>query len=616
MKAFLAGGAVQRQGDDGPLSLHEESGFHARTSSWLDQGFATRVWRDATVPLIISTMAESDTEAPSNFIRTIVREDVASGKHGGRVVTRFPPEPNGYLQIGHVKAMSINFGLASDFRGVCHLRFDDTNPEKEETEYVEAIQRDAAWLGFDWGENLFFASDYFDRLHGWAIDLIRAEKAYVDSLSADEISAYRGTLTEPGRNSPYRSRTVEENLDLFARMERGEFEEGACVLRARIDMASPNMNLRDPALYRILKVAHHRSGDRWSIYPMYDFAHPLSDAIEGITHSLCSLEFEDHRPLYDWFLANLDVPCQPRQIEFARLKLSFTLVSKRKLRELVDERVVSGWDDPRLPTVAGLRRRGFTPEAIRDFAERIGVAKANSLVDVAILEHCLREDLNRRAPRAMAVLHPLKLVIVNYPEGQEEELEAVNNPEDETMGTRRVPFSRELFIERDDFREDAPRKYFRLTPGREVRLRWGYLVTCVDFVKNEAGEVTEVHCTYDPDTRGGNAPDGRRVKGTIHWVSARHALRTQVRLYDRLFSIEDPDGEDWRGHLNPNSLEVLEDCCLEPSLASAAPESRWQFERLGYFAVDAEASAPGKPVFNRAVALRDSWARLEKSGRG
>lgn len=553
-------------------------------------------------------------EAPSNFLRTIVNEDVRAGKNGGRVVTRFPPEPNGYLHIGHAKAICINFGIAAEHDGTCHLRFDDTNPEKEETRYVEGMIRDVRWLGFDWGDKLFYASDYFQKLHDWAVDLIRAGKAYVDSLSAEEIREHRGTLTEPGRNSPYRDRPIEENLDLFARMEKGEFEEGTYVLRAKIDMAAPNMNMRDPTLYRIRRVSHHRAGDRWSIYPMYDFTHPLSDAIEGITHSLCSLEFEDHRPLYDWFLDNLDVPCHPQQIEFARLKLTYTIESKRKLRQLVEEGRVDGWDDPRMPTLAGLRRRGYTPEAIRDFCERIGVAKKNSLVDVAMLEHALREDLNRRARRALAVLRPLKVVLVNYPEEQEEELDAVNNPEDDSMGTRKVPFSRELYIERDDFREDPPRKYFRLAPGREVRLRWGYLVTCVDVVKDDSGEVVEVHCTYDPETRGGNAPDGRKVKGTIHWVSARHSLPAEVRLYDRLFAKENPDGPDWKDNLNPDSLDVLRDCRLEPGLAELDPGAPVQFERLGYFARDPDSTAE-RPVFNRTVSLRDSWARIEKAGK-
>ncbi len=554
-------------------------------------------------------------EAPSNFVRTIVNDDVRSGKHGGRVVTRFPPEPNGYLHIGHAKAICINYGIAQEHGGTFHLRFDDTNPEKEETRYVEGIIRDVKWLGADWGENLFYASDYFERLRDWAVDLIRAGKAYVDSLTADEIREYRGTFTEPGKNSPHRDRSVDENLDLFARMEAGEFDEGAHVLRAKIDMTSPNLNMRDPALYRIRKIEHHRAGNRWSIYPMYDFTHPLSDAIEGITHSLCSLEFEDHRPLYDWFLENLDVSCHPQQIEFARLKLTYMIDSKRKLRQLVEEGRVDGWDDPRMPTLAGLRRRGYTPEAIRDFCERVGVAKKNSLVDVAMLEHSLRDDLNRRAPRSLAVLKPLKMVLVNYPEDHEEELEAINNPEDESAGTRLLPFSRELYIERDDFREDPPRKYFRLAPGKEVRLRWGYLVTCVDVVKDDAGEVVEIHCTYDPETRGGNAPDGRKVKGTIHWVSVKHAVRATVRLYDRLFALESPDGPEWKDNLNPDSLEVLTDCWVEPALAEAEPGSLWQFERTGYFAADEVDSALGHPVFNRAVSLRDSWAKMEKAGK-
>lgn len=554
-------------------------------------------------------------ELGSNFLRTIVNEDVREGKHGGRVVTRFPPEPNGFLHIGHAKAICINYGTAQEHGGTFHLRFDDTNPEKEETRYVEGIIRDVKWLGAEWGENLFYASDYFARLRDWAVDLIRAGKAYVDSLSAEEIREYRGTFTEPGKNSPHRDRSVEENLDLFARMEAGEFEEGAHVLRAKIDMASPNLNMRDPALYRIRKIAHHRQGDAWSIYPMYDFTHPLSDAIEGVTHSLCSLEFEDHRPLYDWFLDNLDVPSRPQQIEFARLKLTYMIDSKRKLRKLVEDGRVDGWDDPRMPTLSGMRRRGYTPEAIRNFCEAIGVAKKNSLVDIAMLEHALRDDLNRRAPRALAVLRPLKVVLVNYPEDREDELDAINNPEDESAGIRKVPFSRELYIEQDDFREDPPRKYFRLAPGREVRLRWGYLITCVDVVKNEAGEVVEVHCTYDPETRGGNAPDGRKVKGTIHWVSAKHAVPATVRLYDRLFTKENPDDDGWLSHVNPDSLEVLTDCVVEPSLRDAESGRCWQFERIGYFAADSEDSKPGKPVFNRAVTLRDTWAKLEKAGK-
>ncbi|MBM4265979.1 MAG: glutamine--tRNA ligase/YqeY domain fusion protein [Deltaproteobacteria bacterium] len=549
---------------------------------------------------------------PSNFIRSIVADDVRSGKHA-RIVTRFPPEPNGYLHIGHAKAICVDFGIAGEFGGVCNLRFDDTNPAKEEVEYVESIQEDVRWLGFDWGENLFYASDYFERLHDWAVDLIRGGKAYVDSLTPDEIREYRGTLTKAGRNSPYRDRPIEESLDLFARMRAGEFEEGTHVLRAKIDMASPNVNLRDPALYRVRKAAHHRTGDRWCIYPMYDYAHPLSDAIEHVTHSLCTLEFADHRPLYDWCIENLDVPSRPRQIEFARLNLSYTVMSKRRLRELVADGLVSGWDDPRMPTLAGLRRRGFTPEAIRDFCERIGVAKADNLVDVALLEHCLREDLNRRAPRTMAVLRPLKVVIDNYPEGAEEELEAVNNPEDPAMGKRTVPFSRELWIEHEDFREVPPPKYFRLSPGTEVRLRWGYLIRCTGVVKDASGEPTEVHCTYDPETRGGNAPDGRKVKSTIHWVSARHAVPAEVRLYDRLFSVEAPEGPSWKEHLNPNALETLERCWIEPSLAGAAPGSHWQFERLGYFVVD-EDSRSDRKVFNRTVSLRDTWARIEKKG--
>ena len=553
--------------------------------------------------------------AASNFIRDLVDEDNRSGRFEGRVIPRVPPEPNGYLHIGHAKSICLNFGLALKYGGRCHLRFDDTNPTKESTEYVESIMADVHWLGFDWGEHLYYASDYFDRLYDWAVELIRAGKAYVDDLSADEVRQYRGTLTQPGRESPYRTRSVEENLDLFARMRAGEFEDGSRTLRAKVDMASPNLNLRDPTMYRIRKVPHHRTGDRWCIYPMYDWAHGQSDSMERITHSICTMEYEDHRPLYDWFLDQLGV-YHPQQIEFARLNLSYTVMSKRKLLELVESRLVSGWDDPRMPTIAGLRRRGYTPESVRDFCERIGVTRNDALVDIALLEHCIREDLNRRAARVMAVVRPLRLVIDNYPDGQVEELQAVNNPEDPSAGTRAVPFSRVVYIERDDFREQPPPKYFRLSPGVEVRLRYAYLVRCVGVVKDErTGEITEIHCTYDPATRGGDAPDGRRVKGTIHWVSAAHAVDAEARLYDRLFTRPDPgdaqEGEDWKASLNPDSLEVVTGAKVEPSLAGAAPGSRYQFERVGYFCVDGVDSASGRLVFNRIVTLRDSWAKIE-----
>jgi glutaminyl-tRNA synthetase len=559
----------------------------------------------------------SETPRTPNFIRSLVADDMRTGRWDGRVVTRFPPEPNGYLHIGHAKSICLNFGLAAEFGGRCHLRFDDTNPTKESAEYVKAIQEDVRWLGFDWNEHLYYASDYFEQLYQWALQLIRADRAYVDDLSLEEMRDYRGTLTEPGRESPYRNRPVEENLDLLARMRAGEFEDGARTLRAKIDMAAPNLNLRDPVMYRIRRTAHHRTGDAWCLYPMYDWAHGQSDSLERVTHSICTLEYEDHRPLYDWYLEALGI-YHPQQIEFARLNLSHTVMSKRKLLELVDGGHVAGWDDPRMPTIAGLRRRGYTPEAIRDFCERIGVAKADSLVDVALLEHCLREDLNRRAPRAMAVLRPLRLVIDNYPEGQVEELEAVNNPEDPTAGTRRVPFSKVLYIERDDFREDPPKKYFRLSPGAEVRLRYAYFVRCTDAVTDAAtGEVVEVHATYDPATRGGDAPDGRRVRGTLHWVSARHAVDAEVRLYEHLFATPRPDDEeDWKAALNPASLERLTGCKLEPGLAGAAAGARYQFERTGYFCVDSPDSAPGRLVFNRTVSLRDSWARIERSDAG
>jgi glutaminyl-tRNA synthetase len=547
-----------------------------------------------------------------HFIRDLIEDDLRANRWGGRVVTRFPPEPNGYLHIGHAKSICLNFGLAQEYGGRCHLRFDDTNPTKESVEYVESIKADVRWLGFDWGAHLYYASDYFGQLYEWAVELVRAGRAYVDDLSAEEIREYRGTLTQPGRESPYRNRSPEENLDLFRRMRAGEFDDGAKTLRAKIDMASPNLNLRDPVLYRIRKVPHHRTGDRWCIYPMYDWGHGQSDSIEGVTHSICTLEFADHRPLYDWFLDQLGV-YHPQQIEFARLNLSSTVMSKRRLLELVEGGHVGGWDDPRMPTIAGLRRRGYTPEAIRDFCERIGVAKSDNVVDLALLEHCLREDLNRRAPRVMAVLRPLRLVVENFPEDRVEELDAVNNPEDPAMGTRRVPFSRVLWIEQDDFRETPPPKYFRLSPGSEVRLRYGYVVRCTGVVKDErTGQVVEVRCTYDEATRGGDAA-GRRVRGTIHWVSAAHAVPAEVRLYDRLFTVANPaEREDWKACLNPRSLEVLPGCRVEPSLRGAAPDARYQFERLGYFCLDPVDGAGGRLVFNRTVPLRDSWAKLER----
>ena len=547
-------------------------------------------------------------ERQRDFIRDIVRADLEAGRHD-TAVTRFPPEPNGYLHIGHAKSICLNFGVAQEFGGRCHLRFDDTNPLKEELAYIEAIQQDVRWLGFDWGPHLYFASDYFKQLYAWAEHLIREGDAYVDDLSPEEIRAYRGTLTEPGRDSPYRERAPEENLDLFRRMRAGEFPDGTRVLRAKIDMASGNINLRDPVLYRILHAAHPRTGDAWCIYPTYDFAHGQSDAIEGVTHSLCTLEFEDHRPLYDWLIEHLPVPSRPRQYEFARLNLSHTILSKRRLIQLVEEGHVRGWDDPRMPTLAGLRRRGVPPAAIRDFARRIGVAKSDNLVDVGLLEHCVREILNRTAPRRMAVLRPLKVVIENYPDGQVEEFEAINNPEDPAAGTRRVPFARELYIERDDFMESPSSKFFRLAPGREVRLRYAYLVTCQEVEKNAAGEVVLLRCTYDPASRGGDAPDGRKVRGTLHWVAADHAVAAEVRLYDHLFTQPEPgkDG-DFLADLNPASLEVLTDCRLEPSLAAASGEAV-QFERQGYFCRDPD-STPERPVFNRTVALRDTWARI------
>ena len=554
-----------------------------------------------------------------NFIRDIIDVDNASGKHGGRVHTRFPPEPNGYLHIGHAKSICLNFGLARDYQGKCNLRFDDTNPTKEEVEYVESIQADVRWLGFDWEDRLFYASDYFGQLYEWAEFLIQKGKAYVCDLTGDEIRDHRGTLTEPGRESIYRDRSIEENLDLFRRMRAGEFPDGSRVLRAKIDMASPNINLRDPVMYRILRRSHHRTGDAWCIYPMYDYAHGQSDAIEGITHSVCTLEFEDHRPLYDWFVQELELPHRPQQIEFARLNLTYTVMSKRKLLRLVNEGLVRGWDDPRMPTLAGMRRRGFTPEAIRNFAERIGVAKNNSVVDYGLLEHCLREDLNLRAPRVMAVLRPLKVVIENYPEGQVEWLDADNNPEDAAAGKRQVPFSREIYIERDDFREDPPKKFFRLSPGSEVRLKHAYYIRCERVVKDPAtGEVIELRCSHDPASRGGDTPDRRVVRGTLHWVSASHAVRSEVRLYEQLFTTptpdEAPEGQDFTVNLNPASLEVLSGVRVEPGLAGAAPLSHVQFMRQGYFCVDPD-STPERPVFNRTVTLKDSWAKIErKSG--
>jgi glutaminyl-tRNA synthetase len=556
-------------------------------------------------------------EEPSDFIRKAVAEDLASGRFD-HVRTRFPPEPNGWLHIGHAKAICIDFGIAEEFGGEYNLRFDDTNPTKEETEYVDGIMGDIRWLGFDWEDRLFFASDYYEQLYEWAIELIRKGVAYVCDLSPDEVREYRGTLTEPGRDSPYRNRSVEENLDLFRRMRAGEFPDGARTLRAKIDMSSPNINMRDPVMYRIMHAEHHRTGNEWCIYPMYDWAHGQSDSIEGITHSLCDLDYEQHRPLYDWFLDQLEI-YHPRQIEFARLNLTYTVLSKRYLRRLVEEGTVSGWDDPRMPTLAGMRRRGFPPEAIRAFIDRIGVAKANSVVDVGLLEYFVRQDLNQRAPRVMGVIDPLKVVIDNYPEGLVEEMEAINNPEDASAGTRKVPFSRVLYIERDDFMEDPPKRFWRLAPGREVRLRYAYFVTCVGVVKDEqTGEVVEVHCTYDPATRGGDAPDGRKVRGTLHWVSAPHALQAEVRLYDRLFATEDPndapEGLDFTANLNPDSLEVRAACYAEPSLAGAEPGTRVQFERLGYFCVDPDSGDVGL-VFNRTIALRDTWAKIQESQR-
>jgi len=555
---------------------------------------------------------------PTNFIRHIIAEDLKANKNNGRIVTRFPPEPNGYLHIGHAKSICLNFGIAAEHAGgVCNLRFDDTDPGKEDVEYVESIKSDVRWLGFDWGDRLYYTSDYFEKLYQYAVQLIKNGKAYVCSLSAEEIKKYRGTLTEPGQDSPYRNRSVKENLDMFERMLAGEFEDGEHVLRAKIDMKSPNLNMRDPVIYRIKQMAHHRTGNRWCIYPMYDYAHCLSDSIEGITHSLCTLEFEDHRPLYDWILDELNVDCHPQQIEFARLNLTYTVMSKRKLLKLVEQGHVSGWDDPRMPTLSGMRRRGYTPESIRVFSDRIGVAKKESIVDYALLEHCVREDLNERSPRVMGVLRPLRVVIDNYPEDLTEELEAQNHPTNPDMGVRKVPFSRVLYIEQEDFREDPPKKFFRLAPGREVRLRYAYYIKCEQVVKDEkTGKIIELRCTYDPATKGGWSSDERKVKGTLHWVSAPHSIKAEVRLYDRQFIKENPtavkDSADFMDYLNPNSLEILTSCHVEPSLASAKPESRYQFERLGYFCVDSVDSHEGGLVFNQTATLRDSWARIEK----
>jgi glutaminyl-tRNA synthetase len=564
-----------------------------------------------------STKTNSDVSPPPNFIKHIIDEDIQNGKNDGRVHTRFPPEPNGYLHIGHAKSICLNFGIAEEYGGLCNLRFDDTDPAKEEVEYVESIRQDVRWLGFDWEDRQYYASDYFEQLFECAVQLIKKGKAYVDSLSSDQIREYRGTLTKPGKNSPYRERTIDENLDMFERMRAGEYNEGEHVLRAKIDMASPNMLMRDPTLYRIKKVPHYRTAGMWVIYPMYDFTHCLSDSIEGITHSICTLEFEINRELYDWVLDELEV-YHPQQIEFARLNLNYTVLSKRKLIRLVEEGHVDSWDDPRMPTISGLRRRGYTPESIRNFCERIGVAKADSMVDIGLLEYCIREHLNKIAPRVMGVLKPLKVIIDNYPAGREEELDAINNPEDPEMGTRKIPFSRELYIEQDDFMEDPPKKFFRLAPGREVRLRYAYFITCVDAVKDPAtGEVIELHCTYDPQTRGGDAPDGRKVKGTLHWVSASHAQAAEVRLYEHLFLKENPNevegGKDFTDVINPNSLKKLANCMVEPGLAASRPGDRIQFERLGYFCVDAKDSKEGSLVFNRTVTLRDTWAKILKA---
>lgn len=553
----------------------------------------------------------------SHFIKTIIDKDIETNKHDGRVGTRFPPEPNGFLHLGHAKSICLNFGMAREFKGTCNLRFDDTNPAKEDQKYIDAITKDVSWLGFDWGETIHYASDYFDRLYGLAVDLIKAGKAFVCDLSAEEMREYRGTLTEPGKNSPHRDRTVEENLDLFERMKAGEFEEGSRSLRAKIDMASPNVNLRDPIIYRIKKMSHPRTGNAWSIYPMYDFTHCISDALEEITHSLCTLEFQDHRPLYDWILDQLDVPCHPQQIEFARMNLNYTIMSKRKLQKLVENNLVRGWDDPRLPTIAGIRRRGYTPEAIRNFCATIGVSKKESRIDMGLLENALREDLNERANRVMGVLNPLKVVIENWPGDTVEELDALNHPQKPEMGKRTVTFSKEIYIEQEDFMEDPPKKFFRLGPGREVRLRYAYFITCKEVVKDESGNISHLVCTYDPATRGGDAPDGRKVKGTLHWVSEEGSIPASVNLYDRLFSSEDPEAGDgeFTDNLNPDSLKVMENARVEKSLATAAPETVYQFERMGYFCKDAKDSTPELPVFNRTVTLRDAWAKMKKKGR-
>lgn len=560
-------------------------------------------------------MSNNDNDKPIDFIRTVVAEDIKTNKWQGKVITRFPPEPNGYLHIGHAKSICLNFGIAEDFGGVCNLRFDDTNPEKEETEYVDSIIGDVRWLGWNKDGKVLYASDCFEQMYDYAVQLIKAGKAYVCDLSAEQTRQYRGTLTELGENSPNRDRSIEENLDLFERMRAGEFPDGSRVLRAKIDMAHPNLNMRDPVMYRILHASHHRTGDKWCIYPMYDWAHGLEDSVEGVTHSICTLEFEHHRPLYDWFLEQLGVH-HPQQIEFARLNMSYTVMSKRKLLQLVKEGLVNGWDDPRMPTISGMRRRGITPESIREFCRCIGVNKFNSTVDIALLEHCIRGDLNKTSPRVMAVLRPLKVIIDNYPDGKTEYLEAVNNPEDITAGTRQVPFSKEFYIEREDFMENPPKKFFRLAPGREVRLRYAYFVTCADVVKDEKGNVVELHCNYDPATRGGDAPDGRKVKSTLHWVSASDCLEAEVRLYDHLFTKENPDdvleGEDFKSNLNPDSLEVLDSCRIEPSVADAVPGARYQFERMGYFCVDAD-STKERLVFNRTVTLRDQWAKIQKA---
>lgn len=564
-------------------------------------------------------MNTEETAVKSDFIRDKIKEDIRNNKNNGKVHTRFPPEPNGYLHIGHAKSICLNFGVALEFKGKCNLRFDDTNPEKEDVEYVESIKKDVEWLGFSWDDRCFYASDYFEKFYQFAVDLVKAGKAYVCHLSAEEVRATRGSLTEAGKESPYRNRGIDENLSLLEKMKNGEFQEGECVLRAKIDMAHPNFNMRDPAIYRIKYDEHHRTGKKWCIYPMYDYAHCISDALEGITHSLCTLEFEDHRPLYDWYLDQLNVPCHPQQIEFARLNLTYTVLSKRLLINLVSQKYVSGWDDPRMPTIAGFRRRGYTPEAIREFAYKIGIGKTESMVDLALLEFVLRQDLNKRAPRAMAVLRPIKIVITNYPKGQSELLDAINNPEDESMGSRKIPFSRVLYIEQDDFMENPPKEFFRLSPGREVRLRYAYFIKCNEVIKNSNGEIEEIRCTYDPATRGGDAPDGRKVKATIHWVSAAESIPAEVRLYDRLFIKEDPtdceEGKTYLDYMNPHSLEVLQNCRLEPGLANAAKGDFFQFERLGYFNVDPVDSKPGSPVFNRTVTLKDQWEKIQKKNK-